>query len=876
MNLNGQIRSARQLSPQRLRSLSLIAIILKLSMLRALAADAEGRVQFDIPPGSAQKSLLEFGYQSHLNVDFSADEVQGAYTNGVDGLMEPRGALSRLLRGSPLCPTFMTSGKSVSVTRCARSAERAAGSSSAESAPVGPSPLEQVLISGSNIHGVESPGVNVMSISRLNLMNLGIRTAAELIAQLPELGATPLGARADGNSGLGAAGNLRGQGADATLVLLNGHRLASSGVFGSFEDLANIPISAVERVDVVLDGASAQYGTDAVGGVLNIITLSDNQAPQFNAHLDEGLGARYQEAIMSQTTGHQWDSGVAVGAVEYIHATTWRGPNLELPQTESVVDRVPQKEFASAYAHALERLPPLRTELTAEGIYSHRRSGEGYDLVALPNAAVGQRTGVSVQMTYFSIVSKSAIGDDGVLMCSLNRGTETERQENWPIGPVEFTDGTTVAPTTVGAGSTWFQMFSRTDQLIAKFDQSIASYSAGTLKVLIGGEYRWQTLNTSLDSEGVPGSVSRYKREAYAGFGEVHIPIAGEGWSFRGLRQLELSIAGRYEEYSDFKGRYAPQYWLRWVPHLGFQVIGSWGRSSRAPTLANLDPSQNSIILAPVANGQSASTALVKTGNNSTLTGETSSSATLGVRFDWPFSNRSLLTTALSVFRIHFYDRIWAPDLGQVQLADPSYAPLVTRDLSPAQRQALCSSTQFFGNRSDCLTDQIVGLVDLTLHNIASLSTGGLEARSDWTGDFGGTRAEVDIGGAYYFEFAQRITPTAPTVSLLRTENSPAALQLSSRFALTFRDLEFGTLIHCLSGFSDQSTDPPHHVPTWTTFDVQVKYKSLGDLVVTLMLRNIFDKALPLLNDASVNQSYDLLSGLSVRRLITFGFQKNL
>ncbi|MBA2771540.1 MAG: TonB-dependent receptor plug domain-containing protein, partial [Sphingomonas sp.] len=71
--------------------------------------------------------------------------------------------------------------------------------------------------------------------------------------------------------------NLRGQGSGATLVLLNGRRVAAHGLQGSAVDVNQIPFAAIERVEVLKEGASAIYGTDAIGGVLNFILRKDYQ-----------------------------------------------------------------------------------------------------------------------------------------------------------------------------------------------------------------------------------------------------------------------------------------------------------------------------------------------------------------------------------------------------------------------------------------------------------------------------------------------------------------------------------------------------------------------------------------------------------------------
>src|SRR3546814_6494740 len=82
------------------------------------------------------------------------------------------------------------------------------------------------------------------------------------------------GCRANGNLDSSSQLNLRGLGPDATLTLLNGHRLPYGGAFAGI-DISAIPVAAVERLEIVPDCASAQYGSDAVAGVANIILRRD-------------------------------------------------------------------------------------------------------------------------------------------------------------------------------------------------------------------------------------------------------------------------------------------------------------------------------------------------------------------------------------------------------------------------------------------------------------------------------------------------------------------------------------------------------------------------------------------------------------------------
>jgi iron complex outermembrane receptor protein len=147
-------------------------------------------------------------------------------------------------------------------------------------------PMQRVEITGSSIKRIAKEGALPLEIiSRKQLQEQGIVTAEQLIANLNVNGngSDNLASNSDvtsgaqrGNNGASAA-NLRGQGADSTLVLLNGRRIAPYGMKGSAVDLNSIPMAAVETVEILKDGASAIYGTDAIGGVINFITKKNYQ-----------------------------------------------------------------------------------------------------------------------------------------------------------------------------------------------------------------------------------------------------------------------------------------------------------------------------------------------------------------------------------------------------------------------------------------------------------------------------------------------------------------------------------------------------------------------------------------------------------------------
>ncbi|MCV6603692.1 MAG: TonB-dependent receptor, partial [Porticoccaceae bacterium] len=114
-----------------------------------------------------------------------------------------------------------------------------------------------------------------------------------------------------------ATANLRGFGSDATLVLVNGRRLAGAPVFqGGAVNLSTIPVSAIERVEVLNDGASSIYGSDAVAGVINFILKKSYTGAESAVRYDNGKngGNRYS---FNQLFGTSWDGGRLMAALSY-------------------------------------------------------------------------------------------------------------------------------------------------------------------------------------------------------------------------------------------------------------------------------------------------------------------------------------------------------------------------------------------------------------------------------------------------------------------------------------------------------------------------------------------------------------------------------
>nr|WP_229419597.1 TonB-dependent receptor [Pseudoduganella dura] len=145
--------------------------------------------------------------------------------------------------------------------------------------------MQRVEITGSSIKRVAKEGaLPVQTISFDTIQKAGITSAEQLLrlvsangtgADNMTSGNNVFGADADRTSGGASFASLRGLGPNATLVLLNGRRLGNNGGSGKAVDLNSIPLAAISRVEILKDGASAIYGTDAIGGVVNFILKTD-------------------------------------------------------------------------------------------------------------------------------------------------------------------------------------------------------------------------------------------------------------------------------------------------------------------------------------------------------------------------------------------------------------------------------------------------------------------------------------------------------------------------------------------------------------------------------------------------------------------------
>jgi iron complex outermembrane receptor protein len=186
-----------------------------------------------------------------------------------------------------------------------------------------------ILVTGSRIRGVAPVGSALIDVGAADIAKSGASTVSEVLRQVPQI--TSLSINAEGATGVGASSNitratgpnLRGLGSTATLVVFDGLRVPIAGTQGNFVDPSFIPSLALERIEVIADGASAIYGSDAVAGVINLIPRKNFDGLEVRGRA--GFADSYSEYQIGGIAGTSWDTGNIVVAADYVHNDTLLG-----------------------------------------------------------------------------------------------------------------------------------------------------------------------------------------------------------------------------------------------------------------------------------------------------------------------------------------------------------------------------------------------------------------------------------------------------------------------------------------------------------------------------------------------------------------------
>ena len=862
--------------------------------------EADPRIDFNIPQQRADLALTEFAEQADLTLAVPRDLLLGKEANALIGSYTLQEGVDVLLAGTGLIPEFSnqivlsikTDSESVGEGKTMKSTKKAtglatllasvfAGGVSAEELGTTngdgeefPEELEEIIVTGTNIRGIENSSSPVLTFDRGDIDASGFSTTQQFIDSLPQnFGSGPSedssglisNRDANLNPGAGAGINLRGLGADSTLVLLNGRRLAPGG-FGSFTDISLIPLSAIERIEVLTDGASAIYGSDAVGGVVNFVLRDDVDGAQTSFRYGTATKGDRDEFQATQTIGFDWDSGNLLLNYEYFD------------QDELNSD---DRDFASFVDTFL--LPKTeRHGLLISGSQEIGNSLEAFATLSLSDRDALRVLDVPTRMDRWRSESNTQqLFAAGGLAVGLSETWRAELVGAFGVTEtnndiLSLTDQSVVADTTINT-ETW--------SLDLKADGVLFDLPGGAVRSALGGQYREETFKPdTLTGEGDG------KRDVAAVFGEVLIPIVGETNSRPGFNRLELNAAVRYEDYSDFGSTTNPKVGAVWSPIDGLNLRGSYGTSFRAPLLFELDTSFFTLILADFPDPASMSgTTLallgIGLGPEPNLGPEKATTWTAG--FDFAPDSIPGFNLEFTYFDVDFDNRIIDRVVFFDAFTDPQNASIIVAPV-PADIAAVPTTRpDAFVNFTASDPADAVAFVDSRRQNAASTQVSGVDVNLSYNretdlGDF-----TVGLNASYLTKFIEQITPSADAFELVDTIFNPVDLSMRGSLAWSRDGLTVGGFINYTDGYEDDQTDPSGKVESWTTFDLTVRYNTderysspwLDNTTFAINVINLFDQDPPFVNDLAFQNTdglgFDTTNANPLGRFIAFEITKN-
>lgn len=296
-------------------------------------------VEFNVPAQAVPAALSDFARQSRVQFLLITEGYGTVQANALVGSYTVQQALDVLLEGTGLTASY-SPDSGVTVRRAsepAASAQAEREPPATESKPAAQDAgsgddlyIEEVLVTGSRIRGAQNASPIVV-ISSEDIQRAGFATVEQVIDKLPQHfgGGASLDTLTDtgndtnvvggnvGNEAGGTSVNLRGLGASSTLVLLNGHRMSPSGFGSAFTNVSSIPITAIERVEVLTDGASAIYGSDAIGGVVNFILREEYDGAETRLRYGTDGRGDTSDILFGQLFGNTWEDGSVLLTYEY-------------------------------------------------------------------------------------------------------------------------------------------------------------------------------------------------------------------------------------------------------------------------------------------------------------------------------------------------------------------------------------------------------------------------------------------------------------------------------------------------------------------------------------------------------------------------------
>ncbi|MGY4398504.1 iron complex outermembrane receptor protein [Sphingomonas sp. UYAg733] len=626
------------------------------------------------------------------------------------------------------------------------------------------------------------------------------------------------------------AATLRGLAPDQVLVLVNGKRWHLSSVLnfnnvvgrGSVPvDLGAIPVSAIERVEILRDGAAAQYGSDAIAGVINI-TLRSSAKGGF-ASVQSGITGRGDGRTLVAALNHGFAIGVGgslnlTAELRDRSATNRAGVDSRFGRitSEQGDPRSIDLNLAGSF-----RLPIGAVELYAQGIYDHRRSTSPAQYRAPTVAPSFYPQGFVPHVRVDLDDAGGSVGVSGDLGAWRFDLSDTVGLSDATFGVFDTVNtslGTASPRSFAGGGARYFQN-------VANLDISRKINFAAGLNLAAGAEHRYETFKLR---RGEPGSYTGAGAQGFPGYNPpIPVDESRHAWSFYAdldlspIKGMNLGAAVRHERYSDFGDATTGKlsFFYKPVDMIAIRATASTG--FRAPSLqqqyfSTVTSQSSGGVLVNI--GTFAVSDPVAVALGATPLREERSRNLSGGLVLTPFKGFVL---SADVFRIAIDDRI--------ALSETLSGAAVTAILNAAGITN-ASQARFFTNALDTTTE-------------------GFEITADWTRRFGGIRANLTASYTHVETSVDRLAlnrviPSlpllgGPALQLLTVAQPDEKLTLAARidagdFGLTADVVRFGA-------FTTTSVLTPQTYGAVTSIDITAEFKVADRLRFGIGILNLTD-----------------------------------
>jgi iron complex outermembrane receptor protein len=878
-------------------------VIVMSAIFAAPAVYAQSTYQFNLPEQSLADSLRAIGQQTEMNILFEPEAVKNARSPALRGDFTADEAIRLVLRGTKLEAQHTAASNVVIKLRSARSSTSPtaghddSSSSAGHLAQANASDLSQhvsgdpqntnvpasrslsesekdkiseIVVTGTHIAGDAPVGSPLITITSADIENSGYSTIGDVIRSLPESfggGINPNVAGANGsanqvNTSAASTVNLRGLGSDSTLTLIDGHRIASDG-FTSAVDISIIPIAAIERVEILTDSASAIYGSDAIAGVANFVLKKDFEGAQTTGRIGATSDGGATERQVSQLFGTNWTGGNVLVNYEHYGQNQLLATDRSFSNAAGPNTILPEQNKNSVFV-SLRQALSTNVSTYVEGLYSDRTA----KLVAFFGPPTTYLASEGVKL--FTLTSGIAVNLNKDWTASID-GTYSRGKDDSPSSTV--TDGVSTSYPDLFYGN-------RTASLEMRAAGPLLELPTGPLKAAIGAGYRGEGY---YDNAGTPFE-QRHVRYA---FGELRVPLARADLERVGLERLDLSIAGRYEDYSDFGNSTSPKLGLLYAPTRDLAVRGSWGKAFKAPNLqAEFGTRQLYVDTAVVYDAAAPTDAQVLRtfGANPRLTPQTARSWTAG--FDFTPIQLPAFRLSATYYNIDYRNLITNPIVNVAgALSNPIYASFVSLNPSAATIAALTAqSNYFFDNTFGAYNPaNVVAIVYNEFQNVSAQNVHGVDLTTDYR--FHPSLGDIDLSlNATWLSLSEVLTQGSAPVTLSGTVFNPPRFR--SRLGLTWQHTAWSAagFVNYVSSEIDNTNPIPTGISSWTTVDAQLTYGPTNwggvfrGLRISAAVQNLLNRDPPPVAGTTTyiyNLNYDSTNASALGRFLSLMIRKD-